>query len=80
MARSRNELQSNVNIGDLVEYLAPCAPWFKQATGIVLCVGRIESNVYEKGYWEVDVYWHGVVGDKTSYETREDASHLKKLS
>ena len=80
MARSRNESQASVNVGDLVEYLAPCAPWFKQATGVVLCVGRVESNVYEKGYWEVDVHWHGIKGDKASYVLRVDAAHLKKLS
>jgi hypothetical protein len=71
---------ANVNVGDLVEYLAPCAPWFKQATGIVLCVERIESNVYERGYWEADIHWHGIKGDKNSYKTSENAAHLKKLS
>ena len=80
MARSKNESQASINIGDLVEYLAPCAPWFRQATGIVLGVERFESNVYEKGYWELVVRWHGVKGDKTSCDTRTEAAYLKKLS
>lgn len=81
-------LRTEIRIGDLVEYKDPL-PDFKDAFGIVLNIGEITSNVYERGYIEATVRWNKemwigkgrhLISGAESLETFEDVCRLQKIS